>query len=187
MIVIDFYGGPGSGKSTLAAGLFNHLKLEGLTCELSREVAKDLIYEGRTHLLLPETGNQFIVAGMQHERLEQLKRAGCKIAITDSPLLQQLVYVEWDPRYEEIKSAMVKARREYLDTISIFCRRGKEYSTFGRYQANVDEAIVCDNKTEKLLMELGIGYLTFEGNRAGQEQMLPMVTNSIKSMLSWNS
>lgn len=180
MIIVDFYGGPCSGKSTLAAGLFNHLKLEGIDCELVGEVAKTLIYEGRLHLLLPPNGNQMLVTAMQLDRLQSLQRAGCKVAISDSPLPLQLAYVDWNPLKDHIKAAVRDSLKEFSTTISVFCQRGKEFSTFGRYQANIEEAIAFDNKAKDIMNEFGINYSTFEGNREGQERMLSIVTHFIK-------
>lgn len=51
MKVINLFGGPGSGKSTLAAGLFERMKIQGLSVELVTEYAKDMVWERRGNIL----------------------------------------------------------------------------------------------------------------------------------------
>lgn len=141
MRVINLFGGPGSGKSTSAAALFVHLKNRGIRAELVGEEAKDQIYWGSSNQL----ANQFLLAALQYARLKNLERAGCEIAVADSPLIQNPMYALESHYYSELFNLVQKINSEFHN-INIFIRRTKPYDNFGRMQDTLDEAKEIDKK-----------------------------------------
>jgi len=87
--IINIFGGPGIGKTTFASDLFGALKRRHVNVELTREYAKDLIWNGRSDLL----SNQLIVLGGQLERLSSLN-GRVELIVSDSPLLLCSVYAQ---------------------------------------------------------------------------------------------
>lgn len=127
MKLVNLYSGPGSGKSTMAAHLFSHLKKNNYKTELVGEFAKELIYLGNETQLV----NQVYIMGCQYRKLKDLQRHNIDIAISDSPLLLQLVYCRHMPYYEEMKSLVYKLNDEF-DNIDVFVKRATPYQTYGR-------------------------------------------------------
>ena len=68
-LVINLYGGPGTGKSTTAAHVFALLKQRDVNAELVREYAKDIVWEGRTHLLSGVFPYQLVIFSKQNKRI----------------------------------------------------------------------------------------------------------------------
>ena len=87
--VINLFAPSGSGKSTGAAYIFSMLKMNGISCELIQEFAKDKVWENNTEIFKPE--NQVYIFGKQFYRMSRLKDKVDYI-ITDSPLLLSNVY-----------------------------------------------------------------------------------------------
>lgn len=143
MTVINLFGGPGSGKSTSSAALFADLKNHGINTELVGEEAKDQIYWGSPNQL----ENQFLLAAMQYARLKNLQRAGCRIAISDSPLIQNPMYCRDHHYYAELVALVNKVNDEF-DNVYVYINRTKDYSPFGRVQSTVEEAQEIDRKIQ---------------------------------------
>lgn len=166
MRVINLFGGPGSGKSTSAAALFAYLKNHGIRAELVGEEAKDQIYWGSSTQL----GNQLLLAGLQYARLKNLERAGCQIAVADSPLIMGTVYSKGLHYYEDLLKVINKVNAEFHN-INIFIRRTKPYDTFGRMQKDVDEAKVFDE-----LIKADFSFDSqFDGDVDGQAKLCDWV------------
>jgi hypothetical protein len=89
MILFDMYGGPGAGKSVASGALYVALKNIGIRASLVNEAATELILSGAK---APCFDNQLLIAGMQWERVLRLARHNCTVAISDSPLIQGLMY-----------------------------------------------------------------------------------------------
>ena len=103
MILINLCGAPGCGKSTMAAYLYYKLKKAGVRAELVGESARELIYASTPGVVPPPLlDNQFLVAGLQYERILRLQRHGIEVAISDSPLIQGLMYCEQDPLHDDL-------------------------------------------------------------------------------------
>lgn len=86
-IVVNLFGGPGTAKSIFCALIFAKLKLNGVNCEMAREFAKDMIWEGSEHIL----ENQQRVYSEQQRRLFNLN-GKVDVVITDAPILNSLIY-----------------------------------------------------------------------------------------------
>lgn len=140
MKVINLFGGPGSGKSTTAAALFVWLKNKGLRAELIGEEAKDQIYWGSKDQL----SNQLFIAAMQYARIKNLERAGCEVAVADSPLAMSPLYARSTHYFQELNTLITKVNSEFHN-INIFVVRTKKFDPFGRTQKDVEEAKVIDD------------------------------------------
>lgn len=130
--VINLWGGPSSGKSTLAAGIFHELKSKGIECELAREYAKDVVWEGRTHLL----ENQLYLFAKQAKRIKDLIDK-VEFVITDSPILMGYVYLSKTSATEEYKEALKTVmilEHNSMQHMDVLVPRLKPYSNAGRTQ-----------------------------------------------------
>lgn len=157
-LVVNFFGGPSCGKSTSAAGLFFLLKLHNINAELVTELAKDFTWEHRFKTLK----NQYYIWGKQYHRLWRVKNE-VDIIITDSPILNSLVYGEEKPNsfYD-----LVKASFNEFNNLNFFIKRFKQYNTKGRSQTE-EEAIQLDKNILNILDNNNIKYEFIEGTYSG--------------------
>lgn len=157
-LVVNFFGGPSCGKSTSAAGLFFLLKLHNINAELVTELAKDFTWEHRFKTLK----NQYYIWGKQYHRLWRVKNE-VDIIITDSPILNSLVYGEEKPNsfYD-----LVKASFNEFNNLNFFIKRFKQYNTKGRSQTE-EEAIQLDKNILSILDNNNIKYEFIEGTYSG--------------------
>lgn len=153
--VLNLYGGPGTGKSTTAAGVYYELKRRGYNVEMAREYAKDVVWEGRRHLLT----DQIYIFAKQLKRITDLL-GKVQLVITDSPVLFSLVYGASYPRAFHI---LVEDERSKMENIDILLTRVKPYESAGRVH-NEKEAKVLDGTMKQMLDEEGITYHTVIAN-----------------------
>jgi hypothetical protein len=154
--IINLYGGPGSGKSTTAAHLFALMKLDHMNVELVTEYAKDKVWEGSNHVLR----DQLYVFAKQHNRLFRLIDK-VDYVITDAPLLLSIHYGAYlGYTFENLVLSMYHSMRNR----NYFIRRVKPYSSHGRTQKTVDEAIQIDNAIKTILSANHIGYGLVDGD-----------------------
>jgi hypothetical protein len=135
MIVFNFCGEPGAGKSTAAPELFTAFKRAGFEAELVGETARDYIY---AQAKAPLFDNQFLISGLQWERLFRLERCGVEVAISDSPLMQGLLYSETMPYYIELKALLQKCHDQFPHTYNIFLKRNWPYVAVNRNQTEAE-------------------------------------------------
>jgi nicotinamide riboside kinase len=156
MKVINLFGGPGSGKSTLAAGLFERMKIQGLSVELVTEYAKDMVWERRGNIL----DDQLYILAKQHRRLLRLQ-GEMDYAITDSPLLLGLIYAK--PNYYSTFEPLLLDIWNSVDNRNIFMMRPRshEYQVAGRTQG-VEEANRIDDKIQTCLKKHDIPFDSFQ-------------------------
>ena len=150
MKVINVIAGPGAGKSTLASGLYHEAKRRGWNVELVTEVAKDLVWEGRTVAL----SNQAYVFGRQMQRLHRLD-GHVDYVITDSPVLLSAIYAPEDYPLEWEK-VVVELWKGY-DNVVAFLGRGPWFDDRGRVH-NLDASIEVDRRIAVLLAKHNITY-----------------------------
>ena len=81
-IIIEVFGGPSSGKSTEAADIYAALKRKHVDAELSREVAKRWVWEGRSVGSFDEL---YILGAQIREEARLLGQA--EVIVTDRPVL----------------------------------------------------------------------------------------------------
>jgi len=134
--VINLFAGPGAGKSTTAAGLYNLLKLKGVSVELVTEYAKDLTYSEDFGTLT----NQLHVVAEQDRRLRRLV-GKTEWAVTDSPLPLSVAYMTSE--YEGWLPQAIKGAYDRYDNFDFLVKRVKPYSTQGRTQTE-SEALALD-------------------------------------------
>lgn len=134
--VINLWAASGAGKSTTAAGLFNLLKIKGISCELVTEYAKDLTWAKN----FGDLRHQLAILGEQDRRLRRLV-GQVEFAITDSPLPLGLAYMT--PEYEDFLPGAIKGAYDRYDNYDFFIRRVKPYVQAGRNQTE-HEALALD-------------------------------------------
>ena len=134
--VINLWAASGAGKSTTAAGLFNLMKVKGISCELVTEYAKDLTWAKN----YGDLRHQLAILGEQDRRLRRLV-GQVEFAITDSPLPLGLAYMT--PEYEDWLPGAIKGAYERYDNHDFFILRTKPYVQAGRNQTE-SEALALD-------------------------------------------
>ena len=148
-LVINLTGGPGTGKSTLSANLFAKLKMAGVDVELAPEYVKDLVWEES----FKKIGNQIYIFAKQHNRLYRLKNK-VKVIITDSPLLNSIVYYnDNNPHFEPLVIWEFKA----MNNLTFYLERSFEYVQNGRLQ-DIEEAKKIDKIYKNFLDKYQIDY-----------------------------
>lgn len=148
-LVINLTGGPGTGKSTLSANLFAKLKMAGVDVELAPEYVKDLVWEES----FKKIGNQIYIFAKQHNRLYRLKNK-VKVIITDSPLLNSIVYYnDNNPHFEPLVIWEFKA----MNNLTFYLERSFEYVQNGRLQ-DIVGAKKVDVTYKNLLDKYEIDY-----------------------------
>ena len=166
-IIVNLYGGPGTGKSTYASLLFSHLKMMGVDCELVREYAKDLVWEGRT----VEFHDQLSIIGKQIKRVNQCW-GKVDVIVTDSPVLLSAYYNTLEPK-EEFEKVCIE-RSQMYNSLNIFLVRKKPYNPNGRFQ-NEAEAKTIDVELKAMLDKYGIKYETVDAIGAATNQMINLL------------
>ena len=167
MRVINILAGPGAGKSTLASGLYYRAKCRGWNAELVTEVAKDLVWEGRTAAL----ANQAYVFGRQVQRIERLKDR-VDLVITDSPFLLSAIYapkdypVEWE-------AVVVKLWKSYSNYVALL-GRGPWFDERGRVH-NLEMSLEIDRRIAALLAKHDITYTQVSHGYHNLDQVLDAV------------
>ena len=135
--MINLFGGPCSGKSGTAAHLFAHLKSHHVNAGLISEVAQELIYAGNEVQLV----NQAFIMGSQYKKQKDLERSGVEVAITDGPLLLQLVYCQNKDYFNEIAPLIIKLNSEF-DNTNIFLERQGPFQTYGRVHTEAQSKVI---------------------------------------------
>ncbi len=150
-LIVNLFGGPGTGKSTTAAGIFYKLKLAGVNCEMSREFAKEKVWENSYHVL----NDQNYIFGEQFHRLWSLL-GNVDIVITDAPLLNSILYYRGgDPHFVE----MVEFEHQRLNNFNVLLQRVKPFNPQGRVQ-NEERSKELDEQIRLILDNLGEEYFT---------------------------
>ena len=148
-LVINLTGGPGTGKSTLSANLFAKLKMAGIDVEMATEYVKDLVWEES----FKKIENQIYIFGKQHNRLYRLKNK-VKVIITDSPLLNSIVYYNGNnPHFEPLVIWEFKD----MNNLTFYLERSFEYVQNGRMQ-DIEGAKMVDDTYKNLLDKYEIDY-----------------------------
>lgn len=156
-IVVNLFAGPGAGKSTLAAGIFANLKWAEVDVELVREFAKDIVWEGSTHLL---GGNhEPFIFGTQLKRITDLL-GKVDVVVTDAPIMNSLLY--YDGPYKDTMANLVVHIVGDMNNMNFFIERKKKYKELGRTQSE-DQARNLDHKIKHLLDKHCMPFTTYDG------------------------
>lgn len=153
-LVVNLYGGPGSGKSTTATGVFSLLKMHDVNCEYVSEYAKDRAWEKS----LTVCYNQFYIGAKQYHRQFRLDKK-VDVMITDSPMLQQLVYTD-DPFF---KVFCINMNDRFKPSLHYFMNRTKKFNPKGR-KHSLKQSLSIDRKIKRVLTEQKLKYDCIDGN-----------------------
>lgn len=172
-LLINLFGGPGTGKSTTAAGVFHQLKLQGVNCEMALEYAKDKVWEESKQVL----DNQLYVFGKQFHRVWRLL-GKVDIIITDSPLLNSILYYEdKNPFFPE----MVLFEHNRLNNLDIFLERVKDYNPAGRLQTE-EKARALDGKIKGILDIESPNYRSFPADKNAVEKIVKAALRDLEDL-----
>lgn len=168
MKVINFWAGPGSGKSTNAKGLSYMLSRKGIRNELVTEYAKDMVWR---EMPAKAFRDQFYISAKQNHRLERL-RGKMDFVVTDSPLLQGLMYMPED--YYPTYGQFLREVYDSYDNVNIFIRRTKDFDPVGRNQTE-EEAKEIDAKILEFLDSQAVPY-TFSDSFSAADYAFDLLT-----------
>lgn len=160
MKVVNLFAGPGAGKSTTAAMVFAKLKLLEMNAELVTEYAKDLTWDR-----IP-IRNQVLVLGKQLQRLMRID-GQVDIAVTDSPLLLQVVY---NGHVQSLDKVAADIFAEF-DNMNFFIDRTKPYAQVGRKQTEA-QAREFDTAVLDLLKSHGVPFLRIKGDETAADEIV---------------
>ena len=187
MKIINLFGGPGAGKTTLAYYLAYRFKQAGFRAELVGEAAREIIYDRNPPD--PDTGgvarqlidNQFLISGLQSERIQRLFRRGVEVAIADSPLRMGLMYVNDPGMRTALKLAIRRFEEGYPHQLNVRVQRtpGK-YDKESRAQTE-HEATVLDDKIWEMMPKNPNDYATIWGH---EEALFQYLLQEVKR--EWN-
>ncbi len=117
--------------------------------EMAPEYVKDLVWEES----FKKIENQIYIFGKQHNRLYRLKNK-VKVTITDSPLLNSIVYYMGNnPNFEDF----VMWEYDQMNNLSYFLERSFEYIESGRMQS-LNDAKKVDDVYKNLLDNHNVEY-----------------------------
>ena len=156
MIKINLYGGPNSGKSTIAAAVFVELKAQLINCELVREFAKELVYEGKDMRTLDEGERLSLLAEQLHR--ERILDEKVDYLVTDSPMLLTAYYHSKD--YAKLIALNNLKKNEFHFWLN---RVSKTYERSGRSHS-LKESLKIDEEMKEFLLDCGITLIDIDGS-----------------------
>jgi tRNA uridine 5-carbamoylmethylation protein Kti12 len=172
-LVVNLFASPGSGKSTMAAGLFYRLKSKNVNCELTGEIAKDWVWEGRNNVL----DDQIYVFAKQQRRVLRLN-GKVDVAICDSPTIMGLVYMD-KSRYPNCFGELVDWQFNQYENVNFLLERTKPYNPKGRNQSE-EESVALHADIKQLMTEYNIPYQSVQGNAAGLDMVEAAVLERLR-------
>jgi len=172
-LVINLYGGPGTGKSTTAAHVFALLKQKDVNAELVREYAKDIVWEGRTHLLSGVFPYQLVIFSKQNKRMFDLV-GKVDVIVTDSPLWLSYHYSGHD---EQMLHLIVRTSKWY-DEVHFFLNRTKKFNPMGRVHDEIESKLI-DVQLQKMLEDCRIGCTFIDADKHAAKFILDKIKEKI--------
>ena len=168
MLLVNFIGEPGAGKSTMAAGLFHSLKTRSWNVELVTEYTKELILTGDQWKLADE----LLVFSEKYRRIRQLEKVD--IVITDSPLINSIVYGE--RQFGPAGGAFFEKVADSFDSIYFAVRRVSAYVPYGRMPDEEDA-----EKAGRAIIQHLERITSDWGWIDGHDRALPELTQKVES------
>jgi hypothetical protein len=148
--VINLFSGPGSGKSTLQSDLYSHMKKQGKSVEMVREVAKKWAWSKKEISPL----NQLNIIGEQIKDESELY-GKVDYIITDSPILLGAFYMSYnhseDFMMRMVLDYMYFAEKNGVKFINILLKRPKNmFDTRGRFESRAEVELIDEELVEFL-------------------------------------
>lgn len=171
MIVVNIFGGPGCGKSTLAADVYAKLKRLHINTELSREYAKDMVWQKSLDVLK----DQVHILGEQHHR-QFILSGQCQVAVTDSPILLCCIYNTFYTEYKAFDALALEAHNRYRN-LNYVLTRSHEFQASGRVE-DYQKSLAIDEMIKSFLVKYDIQYELVENPTAPDK----IVVDVIKEM-----
>ncbi|MGN1135149.1 MAG: DUF3848 domain-containing protein, partial [Oscillospiraceae bacterium] len=162
-LIVNIYGGPGAGKSTAALQLVAELKKRGYHAEYVSEVAKEYVYAKNFDILDGSLEHQKQIMSEQQGRVD-LMIGNVDVAITDSPLLLNTIYLNPNERTSEYSAYVLDEYNKY-NNYNIYIDRDLsiEFEKEGRIH-NLSESIEKDGEIKAMLISNGIAFDKFDRN-----------------------
>ncbi len=164
--VITFLAGPGCGKSTTSAGLFYHMKLQGLDVELVPEWAKKFAWQKTPITPLQQSflfGKQAQSEACLYNKLDYL--------VVDSSVLlspaYELFYSGKSMVLTSVLEFLKHAKSEGVEHHHFLLNRVKPYNTKGRYETE-EQAKKFDVFLRECLNTWEIPYTVIDGEDSGR-------------------
>jgi len=151
----------------MASHVFAHLKDRGEVCELASEFVKELVWRGEE-----VESRQFYVAAAQWDRIHNLLDK-VEVIVTDSPLLQQLLYTD----QETLKALLIEEHNK-LNNLNIVLTRSKPFVQTGRLHSE-EEARALDVKALQILRRLGVPFTFAATDTHGVEAILTAIERKL--------
>jgi len=171
MVLFNLCGGPGAGKTTFGYYLAYRLKKAGVRADLLYEPARDLIYGGVPNTVPPPLlDNQILMVGQTYERVLRLQRHGFEAVVSDSPIIQCLLYCKGHIYYDNLKKA-IRDIEPNFDTFNVFIHpRPGSYDPESRTQRTEADARALDTTVRDLVgdfwLEINWDQESLLGDRA---------------------
>lgn len=173
MIVVNLFGGPGVGKSTTAAMLFAHYKRRGITTELLREPAKELLYQGRDL-----SRNQVLLMALHYQALKDYEAAGTQLVIADTALLLNLVYSQGLPFYAQLERLVLKLTREFKE-VDVLIKRAVPYQEHGRNETEAEARAIDEAVRDRAAYDVVTGPEPLEVIARVDPLVLPLLSSAL--------
>ena len=171
-IVVNLLGGPGVGKSIYCAKIFTYLKLQGVNCEMTREYAKELVWEGD----LEKLKDQESIYKEQKRRLLILDNK-VDVVVTDAPLISSLFYIQKEEL--DLKSEIINDFSNF-NNLNFFLNRVENtpFQKEGRYQTEL-ESKALDFEFKKILCDNNIIFVNILGHLENSDFIAKKVTELV--------
>lgn len=174
-IIVNLLGTPGAGKSTGCAYIFSKLKLAGINAELITEFAKDKVWEDNQAAL----SNQLYIFGKQNYKISRCEKK-VDVIITDSPLLNSILYNKDKVLGEEFNALVAKVFKSYSN-MTYLINRTKPYNPAGRLQTE-SQADALKSSILSILTRYDIPYRERNGDQQSYEQIANDVFLTVKHL-----
>ena len=177
-IVVSLYGAPCTRKSTTCAKVFSRLKEEGtLEVEMSLEVAKTFVYDGRRI----DPYMQYILFGEECKNQSRLFGA-VDVACVDSPVgmigFYNEHYYQSKSLCEPCKEFYQKGIEDGITFLNFFLPLGNKYNPKGRFQS-FSQSLIISEELQKWLDREGYSYEVLVGT---EKEKVERVLQRIKEI-----
>ena len=170
---VNLWGDPGVGKSAVGAKLYGKLKEAGYESVLVQDYARELALQGRLAWTNASNGevreyDQFLISSEQYRR--QCEMDGLvEVVITDSPLLQQIIFAP--DNYSQELRHMLNELTAGWNNLDILLERDirADYSSLGRIRT-AEESMALQPEIIEIIKKERPDY--FPLDTAGEHQQL---------------